>query len=93
VEKDTSVEEVNAAFRAAAEGPMKGILGVADEPLVSIDYTSDGRSSIVDLPSTNVIDGRMLKVLSWYDNEWGYSCRVVDLVSYVGERLSAAAGG
>ena len=63
VEKDTSIEEVNAAFRAAAEGPMKGILGVADEPLVSIDYTGDGRSSIVDLPSTNVIDGRMVKVL------------------------------
>jgi glyceraldehyde 3-phosphate dehydrogenase len=93
VEKDTSVEEVNAAFRTAAEGPMKGILGVADEPLVSIDYTGDGRSSIVDLPSTNVIDGRLVKVLSWYDNEWGYSRRVVDLVSYVGERLSATAGG
>ncbi|MCG6957939.1 MAG: type I glyceraldehyde-3-phosphate dehydrogenase [Gemmatimonadetes bacterium] len=93
VEKDTSVEEVNAAFRAAAEGPMKGILGASEEPLVSIDYTGDGRSSIVDLPSTNVIDGRLVKVLSWYDNEWGYSRRVVDLVGHVGERLSAAVGG
>lgn len=88
VEKDATVEEVNAAFRAAAEGPMKGILGVSDEPLVSIDYTGDPHSSIVDLKSTNVLDGRMVKVLSWYDNEWGYSQRVVDLVGYVGERLS-----
>ncbi|MDP2956741.1 MAG: type I glyceraldehyde-3-phosphate dehydrogenase [Longimicrobiales bacterium] len=87
VEKDTTVDEVNAAFRAAASGPMKGILGVSDEPLVSIDYTGDPRSSIVDLKSTNVLDGRMVKVLSWYDNEWGYSQRVVDLVGYVGERL------
>jgi glyceraldehyde 3-phosphate dehydrogenase len=93
VERDTSVEEVNAAFRAAAEGPMKGILGASEEPLVSIDYTGDGRSSIVDLPTTNVIDGRLVKVLSWYDNEWGYSRRVVDLVGYVGERLSAAVSG
>ena len=89
VEKDTTVDEVNAAFRAAAGGPMKGILGVSDEPLVSIDYTGDARSSIVDLKSTNVLDGRMVKVLSWYDNEWGYSQRVVDLVGYVGERLSS----
>jgi glyceraldehyde 3-phosphate dehydrogenase len=87
VEKDTSVEEVNDAFRAAAAGGMKGILGVSEEPLVSVDYTGDSRSSIVDLPSTNVLDGRLVKVLSWYDNEWGYSCRVVDLVSYVGKRL------
>ena len=87
VEKDTSVEEVNDAFRAAAAGGMKGILGVSEEPLVSVDYTGDSRSSIVDLASTNVLDGRLVKVLSWYDNEWGYSCRVVDLVSYVGKRL------
>ena len=87
VEKDTTVDEVNAALRAASEGAMKGILGVTDEPLVSIDFTGDSRSSIVDLKSTNVIDGRLVKVLSWYDNEWGYSQRVVDLVAYVGERL------
>lgn len=88
VEKDTTIEEVNAAFRAASEGPMKGILGVSDEPLVSVDYTGNPHSSIVDLKSTNVLDGRMVKVLSWYDNEWGYSERVVDLTRYVGERLS-----
>ena len=87
VDKDTSIEEVNAAFKAAAAGPMKGVLGVSDEPLVSIDYTGNPNSSIVDLLSTNVLGGRMVKVLSWYDNEWGYSERVVDLVSYVGERL------
>jgi glyceraldehyde 3-phosphate dehydrogenase len=90
VERDTNVDEVNAAFRAAAaSGPMAGILGVSDEPLVSIDYTGNRHSSIVDLPTTNVLDGRMVKVLSWYDNEWGYSERVVDLVAFVGERLGA----
>ncbi len=87
VEKDTSVEEVNEAFRAAAGGPMQGVLGATDEPLVSVDFTGDPRSSIVDLKSTHVIDGRLVKVLSWYDNEWGYSQRVVDLVAFVGERL------
>ena len=87
VEKDTTIDEVNDAFRKAAAGAMKGILGVSDEPLVSVDYTGDDHSSIVDLPSTNVIDGRMVKVMSWYDNEWGYSQRVVDLIAYVGERL------
>ncbi len=87
VEKDVTEDEVNAAFRAAASGPMKGILAVSDEPLVSIDYTGDPHSSTVDSLSTAVMDGRMVKVLAWYDNEWGYSSRVVDLVGYVGERL------
>ena len=87
VEADTDEDEVNAALRAAAAGDLKGILGVSDEPLVSVDFTGDSRSSIVDASSTSVIDGRMVKVLSWYDNEWGYSARVVDLVRYVGERL------
>jgi glyceraldehyde 3-phosphate dehydrogenase len=87
VDKDTTVEEVNAAFQDAANGAMEGILGVSDEPLVSIDYTGDPRSSIVDSLSTNVVDGRMVKVLSWYDNEWGYSSRVVDLAALIGERL------
>ncbi len=90
VEKDTTAEEVNAAFRAAAEGPLKGILGVSDEPLVSVDYIGDPRSSIVDALSTSVMDGRMVKVLSWYDNEWGYSSRVVDLAAFIGKRLPAA---
>ena len=87
LEKDVTKEEVNAAFQEAADGPMTGVLGVSHEPLVSIDYTSDPRSSTVDALSTAVMDGRMVKVLSWYDNEWGYSSRVVDLVGFVGERL------
>lgn len=87
VERDVTVEEVNAAFQAAADGPMKGILGVSHEPLVSIDYTSDPHSSTVDAISTAVMDGRMVKVLSWYDNEWGYSSRCVDMVRFVGSKL------
>jgi glyceraldehyde 3-phosphate dehydrogenase len=87
LDQDVTVEEVNAAFQKAADGPMAGILGVSHEPLVSIDYTSDPRSSTVDALSTAVMDGRMVKVLSWYDNEWGYSSRVVDLVSMVGAAL------
>ena len=93
VEADTNADEVNAALREAAAGDLKGILGVSDEALVSVDFTGDSRSSIVDAPSTSVIDGRMVKVLSWYDNEWGYSARVVDLVRYVGERLPVQARG
>jgi glyceraldehyde 3-phosphate dehydrogenase len=87
IDKDVTEEEVNAAFQAAADGPMKGILGVSHEPLVSVDYTSDPHSSTVDALSTAVMDGRMVKVLSWYDNEWGYSSRVVDLVAFVGAQL------
>jgi glyceraldehyde 3-phosphate dehydrogenase len=87
LEKETTAAEVNAVFKEMAEGPMNGILGVSDEPLVSIDYTSNPLSSIVDTVATSVMQGRMVKVLSWYDNEWGYSSRVVDLVRYVGERL------
>jgi glyceraldehyde 3-phosphate dehydrogenase len=92
VERDVTEDEVNAAFREAAAGPMGGVLGVSDEPLVSVDYTGDALSSIVDALSTKVIDGRMVKILAWYDNEWGYSSRVVDLVGYVGERLPSAVG-
>ena len=87
LERDVTEEEVNNAFQAAADGPMAGVLGVSNEPLVSIDYTSDPRSSTVDALSTSVMDGRMVKVLSWYDNEWGYSSRVVDLVGFVGAQL------
>jgi len=87
IDKDVTEEEVNAAFQAAADGPMKGILGVSHDPLVSVDYTSDPHSSTVDALSTAVMDGRMVKVLSWYDNEWGYSSRVVDLVAFVGAQL------
>jgi glyceraldehyde 3-phosphate dehydrogenase len=87
LDQDVTVDEVNAAFQAAADGPMAGILGVSHEPLVSVDYTTDSRSSTVDALSTAVMDGRMVKVLSWYDNEWGYSSRVVDLVGKVGLSL------
>jgi len=87
VSRETSVEEINAAFRTAAEGPMKGIIGVSDEPLVSMDFKGDERSSIIDSASTMVIGGTMVKVIAWYDNEWGYSCRVADLAKYVADRL------
>jgi glyceraldehyde 3-phosphate dehydrogenase len=87
VDRDTTTDEVNAALRAAADGPMRGILGYTDEKLVSVDFIGDPRSAVVDGASTAVMEGRMVKVLAWYDNEWGYSTRVVDLVRYVGERL------
>lgn len=87
LKRPVTVEEVNEAFKKASEGEMKGILGYSDEPLVSIDYKGDPRSSIVDGLSTMVIEGNMLKVVSWYDNEWGYSCRTVDLVNYIAERM------
>jgi len=79
----TTAEEVNAAMKKASEGPMKGILRFVDEPLVSIDFNHDPASSSFDALSTKVLGGKMVKVLSWYDNEWGYSCRLVDLAKYV----------
>lgn len=93
LDQDTSAEAVNAAFEEAAEGPLKGILAISDEPLVSVDYTGSPYSSIVDGLSTAVMGGRMVKVLSWYDNEWGYSTRVVDLVGFIGARLPASIEG
>ncbi|MCU0244873.1 MAG: type I glyceraldehyde-3-phosphate dehydrogenase [Acidobacteria bacterium] len=81
--KSATAEEVNAAFQAAAAGPLQGILGVTDEPLVSCDFMGDRRSGIVDLLSTKVIGGNLVKVIAWYDNEWGYSCRLVDLAKYI----------
>jgi glyceraldehyde 3-phosphate dehydrogenase len=87
LERETTVEELNAAFRAAEAGPMKGILGVCDEPLVSSDFRGDARSSIIDSASTMVLGGNFVKVIAWYDNEWGYSCRVADLVKIIAERL------
>ncbi len=91
VTRPTSVEELNGAFREAAAGPLKGILGVSDEPLVSMDFKGDSRSSIIDADSTMVIGGNMIKVISWYDNEWGYSCRVADLIAFVAARLPVTA--
>jgi glyceraldehyde 3-phosphate dehydrogenase len=86
LEKDATVEEVNAAFKVAAEGPMKGILGFSDEPLVSMDYKGDPRSSIVDGLSTMMIAGNMVKVVAWYDNEWAYSVRVCDLAKLMADK-------
>ncbi len=86
-EKATSTEELHAAFKAAAEGPMAGILGFAEEPLVSMDYKGDPRSSIVDAEFTSVMGDNMVKLLTWYDNEWGYSNRTVDLAKMIGDQL------
>ncbi len=87
VERPTTTAEVNAAFTEAAGGALAGVLGVSDEPLVSIDYVGNLNSSTVDLLSTNVVDGTLVHVSSWYDNEMGYSARCVDLIRYIGERL------
>jgi glyceraldehyde 3-phosphate dehydrogenase len=81
--KTATAEEINAAMKKAAEGPLAGILAYVDEPLVSIDFNHDSCSSAFDALSTKVIGGKLAKVLSWYDNEWGYSCRLVDLAKYV----------
>ncbi|MBK6421893.1 MAG: type I glyceraldehyde-3-phosphate dehydrogenase [Gemmatimonadetes bacterium] len=86
VEKSTSIEAINAAFRAAAGGALKGVLGVSDEPLVSVDYIGNLNSSTVDLALTNVIDGKLIHVSSWYDNEMGYSARCVDLIRHIGSK-------
>jgi len=81
--RPTTAEEVNAAFKAAADGPMKGILAYTEDPVVSTDMLHNPNSSIVDGQMTKVLDGNLLKVISWYDNEWGYSCRVVDLIAFL----------
>jgi glyceraldehyde 3-phosphate dehydrogenase len=85
--RPVTAESANEALRAAAEGPMRGLLGYTEEPLVSMDLKGDDRSSIVDAPSTMVTGGNLLKVIAWYDNEWGYSCRVADLTKYMADRL------
>jgi glyceraldehyde 3-phosphate dehydrogenase len=81
--RPATAEEINAAMKKAADGPMKGILQYVDEPVVSIDFNHDPCSSAFDAQSTKIIAGKMAKVLAWYDNEWGYSCRLVDLAKYV----------
>ena len=85
--KEVTGEEINAALKKAAEGPMKGILQYSEEPLVSTDLNGNPHSSIVDAASTMVLEGKMAKVLSWYDNEWGYSTRLRDLILYIGKRI------
>ncbi|NTU43788.1 MAG: aldehyde dehydrogenase, partial [Nitrospirales bacterium] len=83
---DVTAEEVNAALKKAAEGPMKGILQYVDEPLVSIDFNGNPHSSMVDSSLTKVMEKRMVKIISWYDNEWGYSTRLRDLISYINKK-------
>lgn len=85
--RETSVDEVNGFFKAWAEGPLKGILGYEDRPLVSCDYLNDPRSGIVDALSTMVIGGTQVKSYTWYDNEWGYTCRMADIARMVAERM------
>ena len=85
--KEVTAEEINAALKKAAEGPMKGILQYSEEPLVSTDLNGNPHSSIVDGASTMVLEGKMVKILSWYDNEWGYSTRLRDLILYIGKRI------
>ena len=87
LEKPASVQAVNEAFRGAATGGLRGILEVTDEELVSSDFNGNPASSIVDLPSTALVEGNLVKVLAWYDNEWGYSSRVRDLIRYIGKTL------
>jgi glyceraldehyde 3-phosphate dehydrogenase len=87
VERRVTADEVNALFRKAAQGELAGILGVEDRPLVSTDFVNDARSSIIDIPSTIVADGTQLKILAWYDNEWGYVNRIVDLAAKVANAL------
>ncbi len=84
--RKVTAEEINDSFRRAAEGPMKGILGISHEPLVSVDYKGDPRSSVVDALSTMVVADNMVKVVAWYDNEWAYACRVLDLAAYIASK-------
>src|ERR1035437_1782423 len=86
LERDVTVDEINAAMKRASEDDLEGILGYTEEELVSTDFQGDPHSSVLDAKSTMVIDGRHVKVLSWYDNEWGYSCRVVDLIRFMGQQ-------
>lgn len=91
VERPTTVEEVNGLLKAAADGPLKGILGYESRPLVSIDFVNDPRSSIIDALSTMVVDGTQVKILAWYDNEWGYANRMVELAAKIASTLPATA--
>ena len=86
VGRETSKAEVNEAFRKAAEGALRGILAYSEEPLVSVDFNRNPHSAIVDASLTNVVDKRLVKVIAWYDNEWGYACRVCDLIASIGPR-------
>ncbi|WP_077214205.1 glyceraldehyde-3-phosphate dehydrogenase [Bacillus dakarensis] len=87
LERDVTIDEINEAFESAAQGELKGILDITDEPLVSVDFNTNPNSAVIDGLSTMVIGSNKVKVLAWYDNEWGYSCRVVDLTKHVAEAL------
>ncbi|MFA5728975.1 MAG: type I glyceraldehyde-3-phosphate dehydrogenase, partial [Candidatus Neomarinimicrobiota bacterium] len=87
LEKPATVEEINAAMKAAAEGPMKGVLEYTEDPIVSIDIVGNPHSSIFDSGMTKVLGGNFVKIVSWYDNEWGYSCRVAELVEKMGRMI------
>jgi glyceraldehyde 3-phosphate dehydrogenase len=87
VKKSTSQAEVNQAFTKAGQGELQGIIEVSDEPLVSIDYTGSYFSAIIDAPLTNVMNGTLVKVMAWYDNEMGFARRMLDMATYIGERL------
>jgi glyceraldehyde 3-phosphate dehydrogenase len=86
LEKNTTKEEINAAFKKAAEGQLKGILAYTEEPIVSIDVNHSTYSAVVDGLSTMVVNGNLAKVLAWYDNEWGFSCRMVELIELIGKK-------
>ena len=86
-ERDTSTDEVNSLLRGAAEGPMKGVLGINERPLVSVDFNHDPHSAIADLTQTHVMNARLVRVLAWYDNEWGFSCRMLDNAAEIGKTL------
>ena len=86
-ERDTSTDEVNSLLRSAAEGPMKGVLGINERPLVSVDFNHDPHSAIADLTQTHVMNARLVRVLAWYDNEWGFSCRMLDNAAEIGKTL------
>jgi glyceraldehyde 3-phosphate dehydrogenase len=92
VAKETTPEEINSAVRAAAEGPLEGILSYTEDPIVSTDIIGDAHSSIFDAEQTVVIDGRMVKTIAWYDNEWGYSNRCIELAAKVLQPVAAGAG-
>jgi glyceraldehyde 3-phosphate dehydrogenase len=85
--RDTTKDEVNALLKAASEGALKGVLGYSDEPLVSIDYNHDAHSSTIDSLETSVIDGKLVRVLSWYDNEWGFSNRMIDTAGAIAKLI------
>tara|TARA_Y100000814_G_scaffold199616_1_gene146996 strand:+ start:209 stop:526 length:318 start_codon:yes stop_codon:yes gene_type:complete len=87
IKKETTVEEINKAYKEAQSTKLKGILSITDEPLVSSDFKKDPHSCVIDGLSTMVLDNNMIKVVGWYDNEWGYSCRTADLAAYISKSI------